>query len=169
MNRRTFLAAAAVLAPSSILAQTAPPPVTAGSLVIERPWTRATPDGSRVAGGFMRITNRGAEPERLMGGSFPNAPRVEVHEMVTQDGVMRMREVSGGLVIPPGGTVELRPGGYHMMFMDLGQPVRRGAPLAATLQFQRAGTVNIAYEVAPVGARSPDGAAETPPAHQPRH
>lgn len=170
MNRRSFLAAAAALVPvSGTLAQHGATPQPAaggqvatfrvGSIVIEAPWTRATPGGAKVAGGFMTIRNIGTEPDRLVGGTFPHAPRVEVHEMAVIDGTMRMREVRGGIEIPAGGSVQLRPGGYHMMFMDLSQPVRTGAPARGTLIFQKAGTIEIDYSVAPVGAPGPSGGA----------
>jgi copper(I)-binding protein len=129
-----------------------------GALVIEAPWTRATPGGAKVAGGFMTIRNTGTTPDRLVGGTFPGAPRVEVHEMAMADGMMRMRELRGGLDIPAGGSVQLRPGGYHMMFMDLSEPIRTGTALKGTLVFEKAGTIEIAYDVAPVGAPGPAGA-----------
>lgn len=128
-----------------------------GALLIEAPWTRATPAGAKVAGGYMRITNTGPEPDRLVGGSFPLAGRFEVHEMAVANGVMTMRELASGLEIAPGQTVELKPGGHHVMFMDLREPVRAGAPLRGTLVFARAGAVEIEYQVAPVGARAPGG------------
>jgi periplasmic copper chaperone A len=131
--------------------------VRAGALTIEAPWTRATPQGARVAGGYMRITNTGAQPDRLTGGSFPLAGRFEVHEMATTNGVMTMRELAQGLVIQPGQTVELRPGGLHVMFMELREPLREGRPVKGTLVFEKAGTVEIEYRVAPVGARSAGG------------
>jgi copper(I)-binding protein len=170
MNRRIFLAAAAALVPAAgAIAQqhgTPQPHATGaqvatfrvGALVIEAPWTRATPGGAKVAGGFLTVRNTGTEADRLIGGTFPNAPRVEVHEMAVVDGTMRMREVRGGIEIPAGGSVQLRPGGYHMMFMDLSQPVRTGAPVRGTLVFQKAGSVEISYDVAPVGAPGPSGA-----------
>ncbi len=131
------------------------PSVRVGALVIEAPWTRATPGGARVAGGYMRITNTGREPDRLTGGSFPLAGRFEVHEMATANGVMTMRELARGLEIGPGQTVELKPGGFHVMFMDLREPVREGRPIKGTLVFEKAGTVEIEYRVAPIGARGP--------------
>jgi copper(I)-binding protein len=159
MNRRSLLAAAAAIFPfAHARAQThGTATFRAGPIVVEAPWTRATPGGARVAGGFMVIRNTGNTADRLTGGTFPGAPRVEVHEMATVDGVMRMREVRGGIEIPAGGTVELRPGGYHMMFMDLGEQIRTGAPLRGTLVFEKAGTVTIDYSVAPIGAPGPAG------------
>lgn len=125
----------------------------AGSLLIEAPWTRATPDGARVAGGYMRITNTGTAPDRLIGGSLPAAGRFEVHEMAVNGGVMTMRQLGQGLEIAPGATVELKPGGYHVMFLDLKEQLKQGAPIKGTLKFEKAGTVEVEYHVAPIGAR----------------
>ena len=126
-----------------------------GSLVIEAPWTRATPAGAKVAGGYVTITNTGKEPDRLVGGSFPLAGRFEVHEMAVTNGVMTMRELGQGLEIAPGQKVELKPGGLHVMFMDLKTQVKEGQPIKGTLVFEKAGTVEVEYRVAPIGARAP--------------
>lgn len=136
----------------------APSSVRIGQLVIEAPWTRATPAGAKVAGGYMTIINTGSTPDRLIGGSFPMAGRFEVHEMATTNGVMTMRQLARGLEILPGQKVELRPGGLHVMFMDLTSQLREGQPIRGTLVFEKAGTVEIDYRVAPIGARSPAGA-----------
>ena len=132
--------------------------IKVGSLMIEAPWTRATPAGAKVAGGFMTITNTGSAPDRLIGGSFPLAGRFEVHEMAVANGIMTMRELAKGLEIAPGQKVELKPGGYHVMFMDLRSQVREGTPVKGTLVFEKAGTIEVEYRVAPVGARAPAGA-----------
>ena len=97
---------------------------TAGSLKIDHPWTRATPKGAAVAGGYLKITNAGAAPDRLVGGTFASAGRFKIHEMKTENGVMTMRGIPGGLEIKPGQTVEFKPGGYHVMFMDLKTPLQ---------------------------------------------
>jgi periplasmic copper chaperone A len=131
--------------------------IKVGALTIEAPWTRATPQGARVAGGYMRISNTGSQPDRLTGGSFPLAGRFEVHEMAMNNGVMTMRELAKGLEIAPGQTVELRPGGFHLMFMDLREPVREGRTIKGTLVFEKAGTVDVEYHVAPIGARGAVG------------
>jgi uncharacterized protein YcnI len=130
---------------------------TAGNLVIEAPWTRATPPGARVAGGYVKITNNGREADRIVGGSLVGAERVEIHEMAMTDGVMRMRQLGQGLEIKPGETVELKPGGYHVMFMGLGSPIAMGAPLRGTLVFEKAGTVSVEFDVAPIGASGAGG------------
>jgi len=128
--------------------------VRAGALAIEQAWSRATPGGARVGGGYVRITNTGAAPDRLMGGSFPLAGRVELHEMSLDGTVMRMKPVEGGLEIKPGETVELKPGGHHLMFMDLKTPLKEGDRLKGTLVFEKAGTVEVEYSVRPLGGQA---------------
>jgi copper(I)-binding protein len=125
-----------------------------GPLVIEAPWARATPGGARVGGGYLKITNTGAEPDRLIGGSLPIAAAVEVHEMSMSDGVMKMRKLEKGLEIKPGQTVELKPGRYHIMFTGLREGLKQGQPVKGTLQFEKAGSVEVEYRVAPIGAQS---------------
>lgn len=132
----------------------APSSVKAGSLVIERPWSRATPGGARVAGGYLRVTNNGTTPDRLVGGSFAASNRFEVHEMAMDGSVMKMRQLADGLTIPPGGTVELKPGGYHVMFLDLREPLKEGQTVKGTLVFEKAGTVEVTYSVHGMGARA---------------
>lgn len=129
----------------------------AGSLTIDAPWARATPAGAKVAGGFMKITNSGTEPDRLIGGTVPFAGRFEVHEMAVNNGVMTMRELSKGLEIKPGETVELKPGGYHLMFMDLKSGLKEGEVVKGTLVFEKAGKVDVEYKVGPIGGGAPKG------------
>ncbi|HYP58593.1 MAG TPA: copper chaperone PCu(A)C [Beijerinckia sp.] len=118
-----------------------------GTLTIEQPWSRETPGGAKVAGGYLRITNHGAEADRLTGGSTPIAGRVEIHEMTTEDGLMKMRPQPQGVEIPPGQTVEFKPGGYHLMFVDLKTPIKKGEDFKATLQFEKAGPVDVEFSV----------------------
>lgn len=126
----------------------------AGALVIESPWSRATPGGAKVGGGYMRITNTGTMPDRLIGGSTLLSARFELHEMSMQSDVMRMRRLETGLEIPPGKTVELKPGGSHAMFLDLKQPLKEGERLKGTLVFEKAGTVPVEYSVRAIGSSS---------------
>ncbi|TDR93688.1 DUF1775 domain-containing protein [Enterovirga rhinocerotis] len=147
-------------APAATSAKTsAATTIRAGDLVIERPWLRATPGGARVAGGYVRITNAGKAPDRLVGTSIPLAERGELHEMKTEAGVMKMREIEGGLVLAPGETVELKPGGNHLMFMGLKGGLSQGQSVKGTLVFEKAGTVEVVFEVGALGARSPDAGA----------
>lgn len=127
---------------------------TAGKLTIKEAWTRVTPPGAGVAGGFMTITNAGSEPDRLVGGATAISKRVEVHEMSMEAGIMKMRPIEKGLEIKPGETVELKPGGFHMMFIDLTGAPAIGTPVKGQLVFEKAGTVDIEYTVAPLGARA---------------
>jgi copper(I)-binding protein len=130
------------------------------NLAIDHPWTRATPGGAKVAGGYMSITNNGSASDRLVGGTFAGAARVEVHEMKLVDGVMQMRPLPGGLEIKPGETVKLEPGGFHLMFVGMSRQIREGDKPRGQLRFEKAGTVEVDYAVTPVGA-SP-----AQPAHQ---
>lgn len=123
-----------------------------GAIEISHPWARATPKGATVAGAYLKITNTGGAPERLIGGSSPIAGRFEIHQMSMNNGVMQMRPVTGGLEIKPGESVELKPGSYHIMLMDLKQPLVHKQPLKGTLVFEKAGTVELEYAVEPVGS-----------------
>jgi periplasmic copper chaperone A len=127
----------------------------AGDLTIDHPWSRATPAGAKVAAGYMTIVNKGTAPDRLIGGSTSVAGRVEIHEMAMKDGVATMRPVTGGLTIEAGKTVTLAPGGYHLMLHDLKAPLKQGDKLQATLEFEKAGKVDVTLEVQAVGAQSP--------------
>lgn len=126
-----------------------------GTLRIGNPWTRATPKGASVAGCYMRITNSGTAPDRLVGGSSEVAGRFEVHSMVMEQGVAKMRPVEGGLEIKPGETVELKPGSFHVMLMGLKQPLEKGQKVKGTLKFEHAGKVDIEYAVEALGTASP--------------
>jgi copper(I)-binding protein len=123
----------------------------AGSLQIQHPWSRATPKGATVAGGYMKIVNTGSTPDRLVGGSTEAAPKFEIHEMSMQGGVMKMRMLPKGLEIKPGQTVELKPGGYHLMFVGISAPLQQGKPVKGTLEFEKAGKVEVEYAVEAIG------------------
>jgi copper(I)-binding protein len=131
--------------------------IKAGALLIEAPWARATPGGAKVAAGYLTITNQGTAPDRLIGATLPQAAMGMVHEMKLENGTMLMREVAGGLEIKPGQKVELKPGGYHVMFMDMTGPLKQGETVKGQLRFEKAGTVEIEYQVQSVGAQGPQG------------
>jgi len=126
----------------------------AGSLDISDPWSRATPKGSSVAAGYMTIKNNGSTPDRLVSGSSDVASKFEVHEMKMEGDVAKMRPVKGGLEIKPGETVELKPGSFHVMLTGLKQPLEKGQKVKATLQFEKAGKVDIEYAVEAAGTPS---------------
>ena len=131
--------------------------VMAGPLKIDGAWTRATPNGAKVAGGYLRITNTGAVPDRLVSGTSNISDKFEVHEMSMDGGVMKMRPLNEGLTIAPGATVELKPGGYHIMFTDLKQPVAEGSTIKAVLMFEKAGRAEVEFKASPIGAPAPAG------------
>jgi copper(I)-binding protein len=125
-----------------------------GDLTVTSPWTRATPGGAKIAGGYLKITNNGAGSDRFVGATSDATDRVEIHEMSMSDGVMKMRPLPNGLEIKPGETVELKSGGYHLMFMDLKQPLKQGDTLKATLKFEKAGSLDVNFNVNALGAAS---------------
>jgi copper(I)-binding protein len=135
--------------------------VKAGDLVITQAWSRATPGGARVAGGYLTIQNKGAAADRLIGGSADAAGKVQVHEMATSNGVMTMRPLDKGLSIEPGKTVKFAPGGYHLMLLDLKSPLKQGDKVPVTLEFEKAGKVKLTFDVQGVGAQGPAGAGNT--------
>jgi copper(I)-binding protein len=125
--------------------------VTKGDLVISAPWSRATPAGAAVAGGYLVITNKGLSAERLVSFTTDLADQPEVHEMTNEGGVMKMRPLAKGLVIPAGGTVKLEPGGYHLMLLKLKKSLTAGQRYKATLLFEKAGLVEVEFEVRAMG------------------
>ena len=126
-----------------------------GGITVASPWTRATPGSAKVAGGYLKVTNNGTTADKLIGGSTDIAGRVEIHEMATTNGVMKMRPLDAGLEIKPGQSVELSPGGFHMMFMDLKRQLKQGETIKAKLQFEKAGVVEVTFAVNAVGASAP--------------
>lgn len=136
--------------------------IRAGDLVISQAWSRATPGGAKVGGGYLTIENKGTAPDRLLGGSADVAAKVQVHEMSMNNGVMTMRPVEGGLVIEPGKTVKLAPGGFHLMLLDLKGALKQGEKLPVTLEFEKAGKVSIVLDVGGIGAMGPTTADRAP-------
>jgi periplasmic copper chaperone A len=126
-----------------------------GAIEIDRPWSRAVPKGASVAAGYVTIRNTGNEPDRLVSGSTPVAGKFEIHEMSMDNGVMRMRPLTEGVVINPGETVELKPQSSHIMMMGLKQPIVKGKPFKGSLVFEKAGAVDVDFAVESVGAMAP--------------
>lgn len=122
-----------------------------GAISVEAPWLRATPSGAQVAGGYMKVINTGTAPDRLIGGSLEGTSRLEIHEMKMEGDVMKMRRLEGGLELKPVAPVELSPGGYHIMGMGLQKQLTAGQVVKGTLQFEKAGTLSVEYQVKPIG------------------
>lgn len=122
-----------------------------GPLVINHPWSRATPKGATIAGGYLKITNNGTTPDRFVAGSSDAGKRFEIHEMSMDGGVMKMRELKDGVEIAPGATVEFKPGSYHVMFVEIGKPFAKGDKVKATLTFEKAGKLDVEFYVGDIG------------------
>lgn len=146
------VALASVLA-SPLLARS----FTAGDLTIGQPWARETAKGQSAGGGFLTVSNKGKQSDRLIGGSSPVAGEVQIHTMSMDGGVMRMRQLKNGIEIPAGKSITLKPGGYHLMLMGLKAPLKQGTRVPVTLTFQKAGKVKVELTVEPVGAMAPAG------------
>ncbi len=155
MNSLSRIVAFTALATSLFAVPARAEEVKAGDLAITQAWSRATPSGAKIAGGYLTIENKGTAPDRLLGGSGDIAAKVEVHEMATNNGVMTMRPLDKGLTIDPGKTVKLAPGGLHLMIMDLKSPFKQGDKVPVTLEFEKAGKVTLSLDVLGVGAQAP--------------
>jgi copper(I)-binding protein len=122
-----------------------------GSMHVEHPWSRATPKGATVGAGYLVIENRGAAVDRFLSISSEIAGRVEIHEMAVTDGVMRMRPLPKGVEVASGMTAKFEPGGLHIMFFDLKRPLEKGDRVKATLNFEKAGSVEVEFVVEAMG------------------
>lgn len=122
----------------------------ADNAVVEAPWARPTAPGAKVGGAFLTIVG-GAQADRVVGASSPAAAVVELHTHIMEGGVARMRQVPA-IEVPAGGKVELKPGGLHIMLINLKAPLKAGDILPLTLRFERAGEISVA---APITAQAP--------------
>lgn len=145
----TACALVAALATTSIAACSRE--YTAGTVTVVEPWSRATAEGAPVGVAYMTIKNTGAIAITLVGGTTPLAETVEVHTMTMEGEVMRMRPLSDGLQIPPGGAVELKPGANHLMLIGLKRKLTEGESLPLTLTFEPAATITVEVAVKAAG------------------
>ena len=118
---------------------------------IENPWSRATPPGAKVAAGYLLVRNKAAAADKLIGASSPMAVRVETHVTEKQGDVLRMREVKS-YEVPAKGSFELKPGGAHLMLVDIKRPFKAGEKVPLVLRFQNAGEIKTELEVKALGA-----------------
>ena len=128
--------------------------ISVGPIKIENAYTRATVPGQQVAGGFMKIENKGTA-DQLVSASSPVAGEVQLHEMAMDGNVMKMRQVKD-IAVPAGGAVELKPGGLHLMFMNIKAPLTAGESVPVKLKFAKAGEVEVKMPVNAMG--QPGGA-----------
>jgi hypothetical protein len=125
-----------------------------GDLHVRHPWTRATPPGATIAAGYLEIRNSGKGPERLVGASTPHAERVELHMMVREGDVMKMREAQS-FEISAGQRLTLRPGGQHLMIVGLTRPLAKDERIPLALRFERAGEIRVELRVQSADSRKP--------------
>ena len=141
-------------APGSTAAQ------AAGPIVVREAWSRATPGGAKVGAGYLVVENTGAAADRLVGAEAEVAGRVEIHQTSESGGVSRMQPVDA-VAAAPGGRIEFRPGGHHLMLVELKRPLKQGERFAGTLLFEKAGRVPVSFEVRGLGAGAGHGAHTT--------
>lgn len=129
----------------------------AGDIMLIQPWTRATPPGATTGAGYLTVMNHGSTPDTLLGGFTSAAAKLEIHQTSMTGGVITMRPAPDGVTIPPGATVTLKPegGGYHIMLTGLKEPLKAGTHLPATLNFAKAGAVQVEFSVEALGALGP--------------
>jgi periplasmic copper chaperone A len=127
------------------------------SVVVEQPWARATPTGAMTGAVYMTVDNKSGTADRLTGASSDVADKLQIHEMKVENGVMKMREVVGGLSIPAGGSVALKPGSYHVMLIGLKKPLTVGEKFPLTLTFEKAGNISVTVPVQAAGATQDQG------------
>ena len=119
----------------------------------EKPWIRATAPGAKTAAGYMILRNRSAQPDRLIGAASPAAAKVETHIHVKDGEILRMREAKS-FDIPAKGSLELKPGGAHLMLVDIKRPLKEGDKVPVTLKFERAGERTVDFHVGRLTAPS---------------
>ena len=139
-----------------------------GTLEIHHPASKATLPGQPVGGGFMSITNRGEQADRLVSISAPEvSDDVQLHEMAVENDIMKMRQLPDGIEIPAGATVEMKSGGTHVMFMRIKHPFKEGETFKATLTFEKAGPLDVTFkiEAAKPGSAKGEGASGSHEGH----
>jgi copper(I)-binding protein len=138
---------------SAVITPAAAHDFKAGALKLDHPWTRAT--AGSVGAGYVTIINTGKAADQLVSASSPVAAKTEIHSMTMDGGVMKMRPLPNGLVLPAGKTTALKPGGYHIMLIGLKAPLVEGKLVPLTLNFAKTGTVKVEMKVEAAGATEP--------------
>ena len=119
-----------------------------GDLTLSAPWVRASVPGQVNGAGYLKIDSKGAQADRLLSATTEGVNRIELHTVITDNGVAKMREVTG-VDVPAGAGVQLTPGGFHLMFLGLQAPFKTGAVVPVTLKFEKAGEVKVDFEIKP--------------------
>jgi copper(I)-binding protein len=134
---------------------------SAKGVTVSHPWARATPGGVKVGGAYLEMRAAAGRGDRLVGARSPAAGAVELHTHIMEGGIARMRRVDA-IAIGPGASVVLKPGGYHLMMMDLKAPLKEGDLVKLTLVFEKAGEIEVEATVEPIGAAGPRGFNQQP-------
>ncbi|WP_419903760.1 copper chaperone PCu(A)C [Kiloniella sp.] len=127
----------------------------AGEIMVQKPWARATLGQVKNGASFLSLHNMGSEDDTLISAKGTAAKRIELHSHTMVDGVMKMRQVEGGIPVKAGSMVELKPGGFHIMMMGLSAPLKEGEMFPLTLTFEKSGSVDIMVHVEKGGAMKP--------------
>jgi copper(I)-binding protein len=139
--------ALALLIAGQLHAQTRGP----NEITVEQPWARATPKGAKTGAAYMTLINNGASTDRLLGATTPVADQVQFHEVTEENGVSRMREVKT-VELDPAAKIVFKPSEMHMMIVGLKQPLKEGQTFPLTLQFEKAGKIDVTVPIEKVGA-----------------
>jgi copper(I)-binding protein len=129
--------------------------VKAGDLVISQPWTRAAPRGAELAASYLTIENKGATPDRLIGGSTDVAEKLQIQQSSMVGGGLTLNPIEGGLTISPGDKVVLAPHGIHLTLSNLKTRMKRGTTVPVTLEFEKAGKVTVSFDVLSAASTGP--------------
>lgn len=116
-------------------------------LTVEGAWAAATPEGVAVSAGYMTVSNPTGVQDRITAAAMPKAGVTELHVMEMEGGAMKMRTAQGGVVVPANGKAEFAPGGTHLMFLQLKEPLKVGEKVPVTLTFENAGPMTVDFEV----------------------
>lgn len=127
----------------------------AGTLVIDHPWSRATPPSAKVGGAYFTVTNTGTEPDILISANAVIADRAEFHSMTMDGDVMKMAKVDEPFVIKSGESITFEPGGLHLMLFDLKDGLNEGETFSGELKFEKAGPITVEFRVDKMGAKTP--------------
>jgi copper(I)-binding protein len=144
--------ALALIAAPPVLAQTAP----SSTLEVQQVWARATPAGAKTGAIYLTVVNHTGADDKLVAASTPEAREAQLHTMIDDNGVMKMRQLPS-IEIKAGATVTLKPGGMHVMLLGLKEPLKQGASFPLTLQFEKGGKRELTVSVSKAGAMGMDG------------
>jgi copper(I)-binding protein len=125
-------------------------------VTVAHPWARAAPGGTNISGAYLEMKAAAGNRDRLVGARSSAAGAIELHNHVMESGVAKMRRVEA-IALKAGGSVVLKPSGYHLMLTDLPAPLKEGDLLKLTLVFEKAGEIEVEATVEPVGATGPHG------------